>query len=70
MNIGASAVNINIVSGTSSVFTRDISTGGNAYTEAIQREFNLSFEQAEQVKRGADGRRHRASTTCGPCCGR
>jgi type IV pilus assembly protein PilM len=57
MNIGASGVNINIVSGTSSVFTRDISTGGNAYTEAIQREFNLSFEQAEQVKRGeeADG---------------
>jgi type IV pilus assembly protein PilM len=57
MNIGASGVNINVVSGTSSVFTRDISTGGNAYTEAIQREFNLSFEQAEQVKRGeeADG---------------
>jgi type IV pilus assembly protein PilM len=52
MNIGASAVNINIVAGTSSVFTRDISTGGNAYTEAIQREFNLSFEHAEQVKRG------------------
>jgi type IV pilus assembly protein PilM len=52
MNIGASAVNINIVSGASSVFTRDISTGGNAYTEAIQREFNLSFEHAEQVKRG------------------
>jgi type IV pilus assembly protein PilM len=52
MNIGASAVNINIVSGTSSVFTRDISTGGNAYTEAIQREFNLSFEHAELAKRG------------------
>jgi len=57
MNAGASAVNINIVSGTASLFTRDISTGGNAYTEAIQREFNLSFAHAEQVKRGhaADG---------------
>ena len=52
MNVGASATNINIVSGRSSVFTRDISTGGNAYTEAIQREYNLSFDHAEQVKRG------------------
>lgn len=53
MNVGASATNINIVSGGSSVFTRDISTGGNAYTEAIQREYNLSFDHAEQVKRGS-----------------
>jgi type IV pilus assembly protein PilM len=52
MNIGASGLNINIVSGVASVFTRDISTGGNAYTEAVQREFNLSFEHAESVKRG------------------
>jgi type IV pilus assembly protein PilM len=52
MNVGASATNINIVSGGSSAFTRDISTGGNAYTDAIQREFNLSFEHAEQVKHG------------------
>ena len=52
MNVGASAVNINIVSGGTSVFTRDISIGGNAYTEAIQREFNLPFAQAEQAKRG------------------
>lgn len=52
MNVGASAVNINIVSGGTSVFTRDISVGGNAFTEAIQREFNLPFAQAEQAKRG------------------
>jgi type IV pilus assembly protein PilM len=52
MNIGASGLNINIVSGVASIFTRDISTGGNAYTEAVQREFNLSFEHAEQAKRG------------------
>ncbi len=52
MNVGASAVNINVVSGSSSLFTRDISTGGNAYTDAIQREFNVSFEQAELIKRG------------------
>ncbi|MCX6552243.1 MAG: type IV pilus assembly protein PilM [Acidobacteria bacterium] len=52
MNVGASAVNINIVAGTASLFTRDMSVGGNAYTEAVQREFNLTFERAEQAKRG------------------
>jgi len=52
MNVGASAININIVCGGASVFTRDISVGGHAFTEAIQREFNLTFGQAEQAKRG------------------
>jgi len=52
LNAGASAININIVSGNQSVFTRDVSMGGNAYTEAIQRELNLPFESAEQLKRG------------------
>jgi type IV pilus assembly protein PilM len=57
LNAGASAININIVSGAQSVFTRDISMGGNAYTEALQKELNLPFESAEQVKKGfpADG---------------
>src|SRR4249919_1361960 len=32
LNAGASATNINILHGDQSVFTRDISTGGNAYT--------------------------------------
>jgi len=53
LNAGASAINVNIIVGDQSVFTRDISLGGNAYTEAVQRELNLSFDQAEQVKRGA-----------------
>ncbi len=52
MNAGASAININILQGDQSVFTRDISTGGNAYTEAVQKELNLPFESAEQVKKG------------------
>jgi type IV pilus assembly protein PilM len=52
LNAGASAININIVSGEQSVFTRDISVGGNAYTEAVQKELNLPFETAEQVKKG------------------
>ena len=52
LNAGASATNINILSGEQSVFTRDISIGGNAYTEALQRELSLPFEQADQLKRG------------------
>ncbi len=52
LNAGASAININIVVGDQSVFTRDISMGGHAYTEAIQKELNLPFESAEQLKRG------------------
>jgi type IV pilus assembly protein PilM len=52
LNAGASAININIVGGAQSLFTRDISMGGNAYTEAVQKELNLPFESAEQAKKG------------------
>jgi type IV pilus assembly protein PilM len=52
LNAGASAININIVTGDQSVFTRDISLGGNAYTEAVQKELNLPFDTAEQLKKG------------------
>jgi type IV pilus assembly protein PilM len=52
LNAGASAININIISGEQSVFTRDISMGGNAYTEAVQKELNLPFETAEAIKKG------------------
>jgi type IV pilus assembly protein PilM len=52
LNAGASAVNINILSGDQSLFTRDVSIGGNAYTEAVQKELNLAFESAEQLKKG------------------
>jgi type IV pilus assembly protein PilM len=34
------------------VFTRDISIGGNAYTEALQKELSLPYEQADHLKRG------------------
>ena len=52
LNAGASATNINILNGEQSVFTRDISIGGNAYTEALQKELNLPFDLADQLKRG------------------
>ncbi|HEX5760956.1 MAG TPA: type IV pilus assembly protein PilM [Thermoanaerobaculia bacterium] len=52
INTGASVTNINILARGSTVFWRDISFGGNQFTEALQREFNLSFDQAETLKRG------------------
>ncbi|MCP5044262.1 MAG: pilus assembly protein PilM, partial [bacterium] len=52
INMGAGVTNINIVARAQSVFWRDISFGGNQVTEALQREFNLSFDQAELLKRG------------------
>jgi type IV pilus assembly protein PilM len=52
LNAGASAININILQGDQSVFTRDISMGGNAYTEALQKELDLPFDAAEQLKKG------------------
>jgi type IV pilus assembly protein PilM len=52
LNAGASAININILRDGQSLFTRDISIGGNTYTEAVQKELSLPFDQAEQAKRG------------------
>ncbi len=52
LNVGASVMNINIVKGGTSVFNRDIAVGGNQYTDAIQKDLNLSFDQAESLKRG------------------
>jgi type IV pilus assembly protein PilM len=52
LNAGASAININILTGGQSVFTRDVSMGGNAFTEAVQKELNLPFDAAEEVKKG------------------
>src|SRR5690606_19125634 len=54
LNAGASAININIVSNGHSVFTRDVSMGGNAFTEAVQKELNLPVDLAEALKKGRD----------------
>jgi len=52
LNIGASVMNINILKDGVSIFTRDITVGGNRYTEALQRDFGFTYEDAEKVKRG------------------
>lgn len=54
INMGAGVTNINVIARGSTVFWRDISFGGNQFTEELQRELNLSFEQAEALKRGED----------------
>jgi type IV pilus assembly protein PilM len=53
LNIGASVMNINILRDGVSIFTRDITVGGNRYTEALQRDAGLSYEDAEKIKQGA-----------------
>lgn len=52
LDIGASIMTINIVSGHDFLFTRDIATGGHQYTDFIQKEFNLNFGQAQSLKHG------------------
>jgi len=50
INIGASITSLNAVKGGASIFTRDVTLGGNFITEAIAKNLNVSFEDAEEVK--------------------
>src|SRR6266567_4992157 len=52
LNIGAATMNINILNGHRSIFARDASVGGSQYTNLLQKELGITFEQAEAVKRG------------------
>jgi type IV pilus assembly protein PilM len=52
LNIGASTMNINIVRDGTPLFTRDVSVGGNQYTDTLQKEMDLSFDDAERLKLG------------------
>jgi len=54
VNIGASIMNLNVVKGGGSLFTRDVQMGGNLYTEEIQRQFSLSSQDAERCKLTGD----------------
>ena len=52
LNVGASVMNINIIRGGVPLFTRDVSVGGNQYTDALQKELDLNFDDAERLKKG------------------
>jgi type IV pilus assembly protein PilM len=52
VNIGASISNINILRDNISTFTRDVTIGGASFTEEIQKQLNVSHEEAEAYKVG------------------
>jgi type IV pilus assembly protein PilM len=52
INIGAAISNINIVRAGVSLFTRDVTIGGNAYTEEIQKQLGIAVDEAEAYKVG------------------
>ena len=58
LNLGASVMNINIVKGTTPLFPRDVSVGGHQYTDSLQKELDLSFDDAEQLKLGQESGHH------------
>lgn len=50
INIGASVMNINVVKGGNTLFSRDVQMGGNLYTEEIQKQLGLTASDAESAK--------------------
>lgn len=52
LNVGASNTTINILKNGVSAFTRDSSIGSKHHTDALMREFAVSYEEAEQIKLG------------------
>lgn len=50
INVGAGVMNINVVKGDTSLFTRDVQMGGNQYSEEIQKQLGVSAQQAETMK--------------------
>ncbi len=54
LNIGASIMTINIVRGGTPLFPRDVTMGGSQYTDTLQKELELPFEDAERLKKGGE----------------
>jgi type IV pilus assembly protein PilM len=52
INVGAAISNINILRDNVSAFTRDVTIGGTAFTEEIQKQLNISHDEAEAYKVG------------------
>ncbi|MCP2519726.1 type IV pilus assembly protein PilM [Candidatus Aminicenantes bacterium AC-708-M15] len=52
INIGSDLTTINVVEKGIPIFVREFAMGGNYLTQNIQKEFNLNYEEAEQLKRG------------------
>ncbi len=50
VNVGASTININVVSDGMTAFTRDVTVGGNLLTDEIAKQFAVPWEEAEHMK--------------------
>jgi type IV pilus assembly protein PilM len=58
VNVGAAISNINIIRENVSLFTRDVTIGGNAFTEEIQKQLSVSQDEAEAYKVGGSYDEH------------
>lgn len=52
IDVGAGVMNINVIQNGVHGLYRDIPVGGNHYTDAIQKDMNVSYDQAESLKVG------------------
>lgn len=50
VHLGSAITHVNVVSGGVSVFVRDVTVGGAAFTEELQRRLHISHDEAEQLK--------------------
>jgi len=50
VHLGSAITHVNVVSGGVSVFVRDVTVGGAAFTEELQRRLHVSYDEAEQLK--------------------
>ena len=55
VNVGAAVININVIANAITTFTRDISMGGGMLTAEIQKQLNVSYEEAEHYKTAGAG---------------
>lgn len=53
VNVGASTMNVNILKSGASQYTRDLPLGGDSITREIMRFFDVDYDRAENIKRGA-----------------
>lgn len=52
LDIGSSVVTMNVVTDGITMFTRDLSMGGSDLTEEIQKQLNITYQEAELYKMG------------------
>jgi len=50
VHLGSAITHVNVISGGVSVFVRDVTVGGAAFTEELQRRLGVSYDEAEQLK--------------------